>query len=581
MQIKKINHLVIAAYLTITTLNIASFVQFDRLRLDAKGTIERHRKAGIEASRMIAGSDKLTNSVRDFAATGDPLHEKAYWREVKETQTIEKAEAALREMGLTDQEIDLIERAKINSDQLIKTEAQAFKAGLEGNLSLSVELVFGENYRKALASIYDPLEQFRLRLDKRLTAETVALERKVDVWWYVSLALSAINAALVIFFIGFFYNRRIVRPLICMKTEVKDMLDGRTSTGEDAGYDNAVEEIGALANSFGVLRETYRKAEESHWVKSCISDISTALQKSEDLRSLTQTTVSKVAAAVGAGHGAFYVADSENRYNLLASYGYRERKHLSNSFAVGEGLVGQCAMEKAPIMLTAPKDYIRINSGLGEGPPACVSVLPVIHGCRVLGVLEMASFQQFGAREKAVLEALLPTLATSMEILDRNLKTRELLTATQEQAERMEKQAAQLAEAQVEMEAQQAELLETENWFRSIIETAPDGMLVADASGQILLTNPELERIFGYASGELVGGSIEQLVPERMRGGHSGLRQAFMAEGRSRTMGSGSSTLQGRCKDGSEVNVAVTLSPLPPRGTRGECVSVSVRRISN
>ncbi len=230
MQIKKINHLVIAAYLTITTLNIVSFVQFDRLRLDAKGTIERQRKAGIEANRMIAGSDKLTNSVRDFAATGDPLHEKAYWREVKETQTIEKAEAALRKMGLTDQEIDLIERAKINSDQLIKTEAQAFKAGLEGNLSLSVELVFGENYRKALASIYDPLEQFRLRLDKRLTAETVALERKVDVWWYVSLALSAINAALVIFFIGFFYSRRIVRPLICMKTEVKDMLDGRTST---------------------------------------------------------------------------------------------------------------------------------------------------------------------------------------------------------------------------------------------------------------------------------------------------------------------------------------------------------------
>jgi PAS domain S-box-containing protein len=237
-------------------------------------------------------------------------------------------------------------------------------------------------------------------------------------------------------------------------------------------------------------------------------------------------------------------------------------------------------MEKAAITLTAPKDYIRINSGLGEGPPACIIVLPVIHGGRVLGVLEMASFQQFSEREKTVLEALMPTLATSMEILDRNLKTRELLASTQEQAERMEKQAAQLEEQTVEMEAQQAELLETENWFRSIIETAPDGMLVTDAGGQILLANPELERIFGYAPGELIGGSIEQLVPDRVRGAHDGLRKTFMNEQRSRVMGAGPS-LSGRHKDGREIAIAVTLSPLPSRGTRGKCVSVSVRKIES
>jgi len=205
-------------------------------------------------------------------------------------------------------------------------------------------------------------------------------------------------------------------------------------------------------------------------------------------------------------------------------------------------------------------------------------VQPIIHGERVLGVVEMAAFQQFSERENAVLDALQPVLATSMEILDRNLKTRELLAATQEQSERMEKQAAQLEEQQVEMEAQQAELLETENWFRSIIETAPDGMLVADAQGQILLTNPEAERIFGYAPGELVGGSIEQLVPDTARSTHTEQRKAFIDAGRSRVMGAGSQ-LRGKCKNGSEVVIHVTLSPLPPRGTRGKCVSVSVRKI--
>jgi PAS domain S-box-containing protein len=576
MQIRKINHYVIAAYLAITALSFASFVQFDHLRQQTEKAIERQRKATIEANRMMLGSDSLTNSVRAFAATGDPQHEKAYWKEVKETQTIEKAEAALREMGLTESEIDLIERAKNNSDKLIEIEARALKVGGEGNRSMAIALVFGEDYRKALDTIYGPIDQFRQRMDKRQTAEIASLEQRVQAWWYASLTLAMINTVLVIFILGFLYNRRIVQPLVRMNTDVKDMLEGRHAEQENAADYGSVEEVGALADSFGVLRATYRKAEDTHWVKSNVTDISAALQQCEDLRSLTQTAVSKVATAVGAGHGAFYVAEGENRYNLRASYGYRERKHLSNSFAIGEGLVGQCVMEKAPIMLSAPKDYIRINSGLGEGPPACISVMPVIMGERVLGVMEMASFQTFTEREKALMDALLPVLAVSLEILDRNLKTQDLLKATQEQADRMEKQAAQLEEQTVEMEAQQAELLETENWFRSIIESAPDGMLVADTAGRILLTNPMVEKIFGYEPGELVGGQIEQLVPPAARGDHAGKRGQFIAAGQSRTMGN-SSRLAGLSKDGKEVPILVTLSPLPERGNRGKCVSVSVR----
>jgi len=392
------------------------------------------------------------------------------------------------------------------------------------------------------------------------------------------IAILLLVAGLVLTLVfGVLIGLSIQRPNDRLRNSVEELAAGKVDAPiPHTDYPN---EIGVMARAIGVLQGIYRDANEQHWVKTQVSEISSVLQQADDFRGLTQTVVSKVAPAIGAGHGAFYVADAEGNLSLLASYGYRERKHLSNSFRIGEGLVGQCAMEKALIMLTAPKDYIRINSGLGEGPPACIIVLPVIHGGRVLGVLEMASFQQFGPREKAVLEALLPTLAISMEILDRNLKTRELLVATQEQAERMEKQAAQLEEAQVEMEAQQAELLETENWFRSIIETAPDGMLVADAAGHILLANPELERIFGYASGELIGGGIDQLVPERLRGSHGSLRAAFVAEGRSRVMGGGY-PLQGQRKDGSEISLVVALSPLPPRGARGKCVSVSVRAVA-
>jgi PAS domain S-box-containing protein len=459
---------------------------------------------------------------------------------------------------VTEQAMGLIQRERMNSSAaaqfITSKEFAAIIARADGGLQELTEI----KEKAAAASLH---------LVREHTAETKRLA-------IILLVTGVLIAGLV----GVLIGRSIARPNERLCNSVEELAAGKVDAPiPHTDYPN---EIGVMARAIGILQDIYRQANEQHWVKSQVSEISGALQQADDFRSLTQSVVSKVAPAIGAGHGAFYIADAEGALTLLASYGYRERKHLSNSFRVGEGLVGQCAMEKAAITLTAPKDYIRINSGLGEGPPACIIVLPVIHGGRVLGVLEMASFQQFSEREKTVLEALMPTLATSMEILDRNLKTRELLASTQEQAERMEKQAAQLEEQTVEMEAQQAELLETENWFRSIIETAPDGMLVTDAGGQILLANPELERIFGYAPGELIGGSIEQLVPDRVRGAHDGLRKTFMNEQRSRVMGAGPS-LSGRHKDGREIAIAVTLSPLPSRGTRGKCVSVSVRKIES
>jgi len=321
-------------------------------------------------------------------------------------------------------------------------------------------------------------------------------------------------------------------------------------------------ETGVMARAIGVLKDIYRKSNDQHWVKSHTSDIRNVLQQAEEFRGLAQSTVSGIAPVVGAGHAALYVGDAQGQFSLLAAYGYRERKHLSHVFRVGEGLVGQCAMEKTSILLTAPKDYIRISSGLGEGPPACVLVLPIIHGERVLAVLELASFQAFSEREKALLEALLPTLAVSMEILDRNLRTKDLLVATQLQAERMEKQAAQLEEQTVEMEAQQAELRETENWFRSIIETAPDGMLVVDSAGQMVLANPMAEQLLGCAPGALLGSDFASHFPSLDLESSPTFQLSTVA-----VQGNGSPAT---CLD-------VTVNPLPDRGGRGKCRSVALR----
>jgi hypothetical protein len=99
---------------------------------------------------------------------------------------------------------------------------------------------------------------------------------------------------------------------------------------------------------------------------------------------------------VRAQQGVFYIMDGDEatrrRCALLASYAYRERKSLANHFKLGEGLVGQCALEKERILLTeVPEDYIKISSGLGEAKPLNIVVLPVVFEGVVKAVIELAS----------------------------------------------------------------------------------------------------------------------------------------------------------------------------------------------
>jgi hypothetical protein len=102
---------------------------------------------------------------------------------------------------------------------------------------------------------------------------------------------------------------------------------------------------------------------------------------------------------------------------------------------------------------------------------------------------------------------------------------------------------------------------EASELFRLTVELSPSGMLAVDSTGAILLVNREIERLFGCAREELVGQSIEVLVPERFRHGHPGHRATFFADPHARPMGAGRE-LFGLRKDGSEFPVEIGLNPI-------------------
>src|SRR6185503_12977609 len=137
--------------------------------------------------------------------------------------------------------------------------------------------------------------------------------------------------------------------------------------------------------------------------------------------------LSELAPLVSAQHGVFYMMDPTDNsliLRLLSSYAYRERKHLSNQFRLGEGLVGQCVLEKQRILLTdVPGDYIKISSGLGEAPPLNIIVLPVLFEGQVKAVIELASFHNFSEIHLAFLDQLTESIGIVLNTIAAGMRT--------------------------------------------------------------------------------------------------------------------------------------------------------------
>ncbi len=145
---------------------------------------------------------------------------------------------------------------------------------------------------------------------------------------------------------------------------------------------------------------------------------------------------------------------------------------------------------------------------------------------------------------------------------------------------RLEENARSLEEHATELEASQEQIKQTEVWYRSILHSAPDGMLVVDERGIIMLVNQRLEAMFGYARGELQGRSIEILLPHALRQQHEGMRAAYMDGDDAYPKAMNTRTVFGCHKDGSEFPVDVSLARLPEVEGMRRAVCASVRDIS-
>lgn len=210
------------------------------------------------------------------------------------------------------------------------------------------------------------------------------------------------------------------------------------------------------------LRKVTEENEQQDWLKSGQTLLSEKMRGELGLMELTRNVLNFQADYLNSQMGAFYLNRS-GTLKLISSYAFSKRNALALEYEIGEGLVGQTALEQKTILITkVPDDYIKIDLGMGETDPQHVLVTPFLYDGVVKGVLVLGSLHQFTEQQIQFFDQVSESIAISIHAAQSRAKMKELLEATQTQAEKLESQQVELWKANQELEEQTLILKESE-----------------------------------------------------------------------------------------------------------------------
>ena len=257
-----------------------------------------------------------------------------------------------------------------------------------------------------------------------------------------------------------------------LTNQVRSIADVATAvTKGDLTRSIAVEASGEMAALKDNINEMIRnlkdqtlKNAEQDWLKTNLARFSRMLQGERDLSTVSNLIMSELAPLVGAQYGVFYVTSrvgDETVLELVASYGAEARDALKPVFRLREGLIGQSAADKRPILLEeVPADFIRIGSGLGEARPANITILPALFEDEVKAVIELASFRQFNETHQNFLDQLMESVGIVLNTIAATMRTEGLLKQSQLLTQELQARQTELTTKQEELHNTNEELEE-------------------------------------------------------------------------------------------------------------------------
>jgi PAS domain-containing protein/HAMP domain-containing protein len=407
----------------------------------------------------------------------------------------------------------------------------------ETGQALAIRIMFDDKYHRDKAKIMKPIEDFFGMLEHRTSSSVARYAARGDGY----LTLTILLFALLIVVTGMSYfliRKRVLSRLATINQEAQRILAGDFSATLD---DASADEIGVLAKGInhlseglkqkadfarsigtGKLAAEYKPASEKdtlghsllemrdslkkvaeadakrQWATEGLATFSETLRTHNSLQQLGNTVVADLVKYLNANQGGLFLVNGDNeddlRLELLSCYAYNRKKYLEKSLRPGEGLVGQAYLEGEKIYLTdIPRNYIRITSGLGEGNPTALLIVPLKVNEKIEGVLEIASFHAMAPHEISFVEKLGENIASALASVKINARTTRLLEESQWQSEQMRAQEEEMRQNMEEMQTTQEEMrrLSLEMQVQTHIINSVAILSRTDLKGNITYVNEE------------------------------------------------------------------------------------------
>ena len=331
----------------------------------------------------------------------------------------------------------------------------------------------------------------------------------------VLISIGLITVILLVWGIYFFADK-LTKPILSIAKMADDVSKG--SINKDLSLENTSEEVSLLHASFkkiveaqnditivckaisdgdfskkAIIRSTNDELSISvnkmienlivaasedkkrNWATEGLAQFADLLRSESDLKKLSDIIIMQLIKYLNANQGGIFFFNDENpkdKYlELISCYAYERKKYLERKIAIGEGLVGQCFLEKESIvLLDVPNNYVKITSGLGVSNPRFILVVPLKREETMLGVMEIASFTVLEDYQIKFVEKLAESIASSIYNISINNRTSVLLEQSQIQAEEMRAQEEEMRQNMEELQATQEEMYRKEQDYISEIE---------------------------------------------------------------------------------------------------------------
>ncbi|MBF0219056.1 MAG: response regulator [Gammaproteobacteria bacterium] len=289
-------------------------------------------------------------------------------------------------------------------------------------------------------------------------------------------------------------TRNIVRPLLALTHGVKRVRDGDLDTSIISESRN---ELGQLAEGFNAMVSELRQAQQldsdHNWLQKAVNRLNDAMRGDHALPELSRIIIDNLCETVNAAGGAFYVVRN-NRIKLFAAHARSTSPETPSEFALGEGFIGQAALDRKPRVISdLPQGYFALSSGLGSIAPSHLIIVPLTWNGEVVALLEFASLHPPSPLDNELLTKVNSRIAITVQSTIGRERTEDLLTQTQLQAEELQAREEELRDSNRLLAHQADELRRSEEGLqRSQTELEEKNEQLQVQQEELRIANQEL-----------------------------------------------------------------------------------------